>query len=84
MIENKKKTLFPTNKQRRTRQQVNNAIIESLKLSDAVLSTSDVARLTKCSHATASKRLRFLEFDGRVEKLPCGFGGKWKYWRIKR
>lgn len=89
MVENKNQTQKPTNlgskkRQRRKVTEIEADIIRALKMSDTSLSTSDVARLTKSSFTTAHKRLRKLEFDDRVKCLPCGFGGKWKYWKFVR
>ncbi len=78
-------TQLPFNKRHRRKvSDLENLILETLKMSDYSLTTSRIGQKINASYATTKKRLTKLEFDDRVERLKMGAGGHRSYWKVKR
>jgi len=72
------------NKPRRKSIEIDEAILNVLRLADNPPTTTDVAENIKARYDVAQRHLRLLEFSGKVEAMKFGEAGKWVYWKIRR
>ena len=76
-----KKKLGRNVKRVRTDKQINEEILNMLRLSTTLLSTSDISKKVKIRYTSTKNRLEKMKFEYLVENLEIG---GWTYWRIKR
>lgn len=69
---------------RRTITQLEQDILEKLRLADEGVCTTELAELIGAGYYVALRRLQKMEFDRKVESFKPGFKERKTYWRIRR